>query len=472
MKNTLIIALFVFLAGQSMAQNILDVINLNPATQMGSPRFVATGGAFTALGNDFSAVHLNPAGLAVYRHDEFGVALGWANRSVNSAFYGSRQIQDDNGFIFYSIGYVVKLKSEFPEQAWTLGITWNKNNDFGSEAETFGVNNQSSILQSWIANANGIAPNDLIDAGLFYENLAWETFLLDIDQNNQYFTQAEIGSTEQFIAERIQGRYDEVGITLAQNKNDKLYYGFSVNIPFYRYNVDFFYEEAGFGGDSISGLEWQESFTNNGIGFNVKAGFIYRPIPNVRVAASLQSPTWMGITQEYQTSVTALFRNSAPYTVAYENQTFDYSVRSAPQARLGAAYVFDKYGFISVDYQFIPIKWSGTATEGLEYLNDDIKAQLQNQHNIRFGAEVRLNTIYLRGGYNWLSNPFDLTTQDATQNTYSFGIGYRQNKFTLDLGYAIQRQSINFYPYSSAIVEPAIQRITRKPLVLSASFRL
>jgi predicted porin len=105
-------------------------------------------------------------------------------------------------------------------------------------------------------------------------------------------------------------------------------------------------------------------------------------------------------------------------------------------------------------------------------LNDDIKAQLQNQHNIRFGAEVRLNTIYLRGGYNWLSNPFDLTTQDATQNTYSFGIGYRQNKFTLDLGYAIQRQSINFYPYSSAIVEPAIQRITRKPLVLSASFRL
>ena len=472
MKKFTLVAWFLGLAWLSVAQNVMDVVFLNPSIQMGSPRFVATAGAFTALGNDFSGVHLNPAGLAVFRHDEFGVAMGWMNRTVNSAYYGNTQIQDDNGFIFASIGYVVRFKTDDPDKSWTLGITWNKNSDFSSEAETFGENNQSSILQSWIANANGTSPNSLLNEGLIYERLAWEAYLIDNGANDLYTTEALISNTEQFVAERIRGRYDELGITFAKNDNDKLYYGFSVNIPFYRYNVDYYYEEAGLGGDSINGLEWQETFTNSGIGFNIKAGAIYRPIPNVRVAASIHSPTWMGITQEYQTSITAIFRNAAPFTAAYEGATFDYSIRSAPQAKLGLAYVFDQHGFISIDYHFIPMKWSGTTMAELNYLNDDIDASLNNQHNIRIGAEVRLVNVYLRGGYSWLSNPYNLETQNAAQNTYGFGIGYRQNRFTIDLGYSIQQQSFNYYPYSSAPVEPARQRITRKPLVISASFRL
>jgi len=472
MKKVALLAWFFALAWQSAAQNVLDVIYVNPSVKLGTPRFVATGGAFTALGNDFSGVHLNPAGLAVFRHDEFGMSMGWNNRTVYSSYYGTAQSQNYNGIILTSFGYVLNFKTDDPDVSWNFGITWNKNSDFSSESETFGVNTQSSILQDWINNANGIAPDDLISQGLLYEGLAWESYLLDVSGTNQYSTEASITSTEQVIAERIRGSYDELGISLAKNDGDKLYYGVMLNVPFYRYNVEYSYAESGYGGDSIKGMNWRETFTNNGIGINAKFGAIYRPTRNVRIGVSLFTPTFMGITQEYSTTITSIFRNAQDFSVRYESDAFKYNFRNAPQANIGLSYVFDQNGFISIEYNFIPIKWTRSSTYDLSYLNADTKELLKNQQSIKVGGEMRLMNVYLRAGYTWLSNPFNIVTENATQQTYSFGIGYRKNRFTVDISYAIQQNDFNYYPYSANLVEPARQTITRKPLILSASFRL
>ena len=89
MKKIALILLAASLYGNITAQNINDIVYLNPSVEMGSPRFLGTAGAFTALGNDFSGVHLNPAGLAVFRHNEFGLAMGAGGSTVNSTYYGS-----------------------------------------------------------------------------------------------------------------------------------------------------------------------------------------------------------------------------------------------------------------------------------------------------------------------------------------------------------------------------------------------
>ena len=471
MKKIALILLAASLYGNITAQNINDVIYLNPSVEMGSPRFLATAGAFTALGNDFSGVHLNPAGLAVFRHNEFGLAMGAGGSTVSSTYYGSNQLNNWTNFIFANIGYTKRFTTDDPRKTWNFGITYNRNSHLNSYSETDGINPESTILEDWIYNANGIDPDDLASNGLLYESLGYRAYLMEVDPDNNYYTEAVLSETRQFYAERVNSHFDELGISLAFDQDDKLYLGGSLNIPFYKYDVDYYYQESGYGGDSIRGMEMLESFTNSGIGINFKFGAIYRPIPNLRLGASIFTPTWMSITQEYEVTVTGDFANSKSITIQEILEPFEYSVRTAPQTNLGIAYVFGQNGFISVDYNFIPLKWSGSNTADLSYLNGDIDAFLLNQHNFRIGAEVRLVNVYLRGGYSFLTNPYNIVGQDASRQTFAMGIGYRANKFTFDIGYSIQNEDYQFYPYSQN-VEPASQSITRKPFVASLSFRL
>jgi len=473
MFRSILFLLALCLSGQIVSQNITDVVYINNPVLLGTPRFTATGGAFTALGNDFSGMQVNPAGLAVFRHDEFGISMGFGSNSVSSTYYGTNQFKNDNSFLLTNISYVKKFFTDNPDLTWNFAMAYNRNSDFNSSSQVFGTNPTSSILDSWINNANGTPFSELFNNGLIYEALAYETFLIDPDVNNNYSTQAQIGTTEQFWTEEIRGHFDELSFAVAVDNESKLYYGASVNIPFYKYNSTLQYAESGYEGDSISGMNWIEEFSNRGAGFNLKVGAIYRPIPNLRVGASIFSPTWLGINQTYSTTVTANFRNSASYTAKYEQgSSFRYGMRNAPQANLGLAYIFDKNGFISIDYAFIPTKWSGTSTNELNYLNADIDSYLRNQHNVRVGAEIRISSIFVRGGYNWLSNPYNISGQNASQSTYSLGIGYRSNKITFDISYAIQTHSQTYYPYDASLVEGDNQTITRKPFIASVSFKL
>ena len=473
MFRSIFFLLAVCLYGHIAAQNISDVVYLNSPVLLGTPRFTAAAGAFTALGNDFSGMQVNPAGLAVFRHDEFGISMGFGSNTISSTYYGRNQSESDNSFLLSNIGYTKKFFTDDPDVTWNIAIAYNRNNDLNSSSKVFGINPTSSILQSWINNANGTPPTDLFNSGLIYEALAYEAFLIDPDVDNNYSTQAQIETTEQYWAEDITGHFDELSFAVALDQNSKLYYGASINIPFYKYNSAYYYTESGYGGDSIKGMEWVEEFSNRGAGFNIKLGAIYRPIPNLRIGASIFTPTWLGITQTYSTTVNSIFNNSPDYSAKFEQgSSFKYGMRNAPQANLGLAYVFDKNGFLSVDYAFIPTKWSGTSTNELNYLNDEINGFLQNQHNVRVGAEIRFSSIFFRGGYSWLSNPYNIEGQDATQNTYSLGIGYRSNKITFDICYAIQNHNQTYFPYDSSLVNGAQQTITRKPFIASVSFKL
>jgi hypothetical protein len=482
MKKLAIIALaFVSLSGVVTAQNITDIVYINSPINLGTPRYTATGGAFTSLGNDFTAVHLNPAGLAVFRHDEFGISFGVASRTVSSNYYNTNQSQDWTNFLFANVGYTKKILTDDPNVTWNFGISYNRNSDFSSESETFGLNPESTVIEDWMFFADGTPPEDLFDNGLIFEQLAWDALLIEADANNIYYTEAVLGTTEQFWSEKITGRFDELGFSLATERNNKLYLGGSLNIPFYRYDSEFYYTEAyQTGGDSINSMEWWETFSNRGVGLNVKFGAIYKPIENLRVGASIFSPTILWINQTYSTDVQGNFMNGQSVKARFESDRYDYTLRNAPVGNIGASYIFNKNGFISVDYSFIPTKWSGTATNELNYLKSDIDNFLNNQHFVRIGAEVRLVSIYLRGGYSWQSNPYNfssttpigLVEQDATRNTFSFGIGYRTNRFTIDAAYSIQNEDQNAFPYSSEIVQAANQTITRRPFIVSASFRL
>ena len=71
-KSFLIIVLLIGIFSlKSQAQNDIDAFRFSQLDWSGTARFVGAGGAFGAVGAEFSALATNPASIGVYKKSEF-----------------------------------------------------------------------------------------------------------------------------------------------------------------------------------------------------------------------------------------------------------------------------------------------------------------------------------------------------------------------------------------------------------------
>ena len=77
-----VLIVFLYSLG-SYAQSMDDVLRYTRPELKGSARYVSMGGAFNALGGDFSAINDNPAAAAVFLNSEIGVTLNSLDNKVN-----------------------------------------------------------------------------------------------------------------------------------------------------------------------------------------------------------------------------------------------------------------------------------------------------------------------------------------------------------------------------------------------------
>jgi len=110
-------------------QSVQDVYRFSSSPYLGSTRFVSAGGAFTSLGNDFTAAHQNPAGLAVFRRSEIGISMGGYNNDALLNYEGSSMIEDKKGFQFSNLGLVLKFQQKGDRQ-WSFGVSYNRMADY------------------------------------------------------------------------------------------------------------------------------------------------------------------------------------------------------------------------------------------------------------------------------------------------------------------------------------------------------
>ena len=98
MKKILFIFLTILLINPSIySQSYVDNALLFSTNKYGgTARFVGMGGAFGALGGDFSSISINPAGLGVYRSSEFVFSPGMSN-NINTSTYINNPIEE-NGY--------------------------------------------------------------------------------------------------------------------------------------------------------------------------------------------------------------------------------------------------------------------------------------------------------------------------------------------------------------------------------------
>ena len=88
-----VIMIFLYTSA-SYAQSMDDILRYSRAELKGSARYVSMGGAFNALGGDFSAINDNPAAAAVFLNSEIGVTLNNLDNKVNANYMGNNNNVD------------------------------------------------------------------------------------------------------------------------------------------------------------------------------------------------------------------------------------------------------------------------------------------------------------------------------------------------------------------------------------------
>lgn len=464
---TLIISLFALMA---QAQNFEDIVRFSGTPNNGTARVSAMGGAFTALGGDISAITINPASVGVFRKSEVSftpfVNIAKTKASGESPTKSSFQLGD--------LGLVISLYSpSFDWKGVNFSFNYTNLNNFNRKTRQI-VETSHTSFTDVLARQSGTLSSDELDGML--TGLAYDAYLINPYYNEQDSTLAgyysifgegePVAQVKDISESGYQGEYT---LSVGTNFKDKLYLGMSIGIQTLNYKKSSVYTEAP-PEQSLSEVDFytfEEYYKMNGVGTNLKFGIIYRPIPQVRIGASIHTPTWYSFDYSWSTRFYSQFitdydvrtgRDQGAYDVPSYPYNIDCDMRTPWRANVGLATILGQKAIISADYEFVkyPNARYQHGEDDYGYYdydieNADIEAYLRPTHNFRAGAEYRFNSIAsLRAGYSFRDSPYHESHKANNRlQTVSAGVGLNFGSFYCDAAYSYKhaKNETIFYSY-------------------------
>jgi hypothetical protein len=443
-RISMIALLLVYTLVTMQAQNETQALRYSMYNPFGTARFTAQGGAIGALGGDLSAIQVNPAGLGFYRSSElsFTPSFYWVNTSAN--YLG--QITDDSHLRLNvgSFGYVSartrRQKSGLVSAAFSFG--YNTLVNFNYHATMGGSNNQSSLLDDFTWHAN--ADPDRLD--VFYEQVASDAYLLPYDvAAEEYWNDIQNGGYGQKQSRVLEqsGYIGEYSLAGALNFSNLLYLGASGGIHSVRFNEQIYHTESDPGNILLdfNSFQFREFNSTSGWGYNFRFGVIIRPVQMVRFGASFQIPTNYYLTEEKYTDASSTWdRGSgiADGNASSPNGIYDYRLISPMRTNVHASVILFGMATFSAAYEYVDYSTARLDAYDDKFVdeNDRIRQDLQAAHNIKAGAEVRLQLFYFRGGLQYLMSPYIDSRNNAEAWIYSAGFGVRTKAAFFDMSYS------------------------------------
>jgi hypothetical protein len=189
-----------------------------------------------------------------------------------------------------------------------------------------------------------------------------------------------------------------------------------------------------------------------GSGVNIKMGVIVKPMDWLRVGASLHSPTWYTMTDDWKNSMSS----DLDTTTYYDSYTgsFDYQLKTPWKASGSMGFVFKKFGLINVDVDYLDYTSTRFRASDYDFIaeNDAIHNKYTSAFNYRIGGEYNLGVVVLRAGYAHYGSPFKDQKNDGSKSFITGGIGFRAEHFFSDIAYvhATKKEDYYLYPSTSA----------------------
>jgi len=451
------------------SQTASDALRYSRIFYGGTARFLSTGGAFGAVGANFSSLATNPAGLGLYRSSEISITPGFFGNFTRSDYQGSAFNEFKANFALGNIGYVYTFNPGRVNQSgglrsFSIGFGMNRQNDFNQRIFIAGPNHTSSLLNVFTNELNTppvISPNEVRYAYEFDAGLAYDCGLLFYDSTlNKYFSDMPGGGAYQQQLINTWGSVNEFDIAFGGNIADRLYFGLTIGIPSVRYFYQSIYEEMD-NGDSIpyfQSLRYDYNYETHGTGMNFKAGLIYRPADWVRLGAAIHSPTWYpNMYDNYEASMSAIYDSVLYYPVQYSPiGLYEYQMITPFRTIASVAFFIGKHGFISGEYEYVNYNQARFRAPGDDFrdVNDVISGSYKAPLNLRFGTEWRVSQFRFRGGFGYYGSP-DGNAAYGNRITASGGFGFQVQMFYMDFAYQWSKSTEQTYLYDPAISNPA-----------------
>ncbi|MBN1338087.1 MAG: hypothetical protein JXA03_02125 [Bacteroidales bacterium] len=464
-------------------QNEVDALRYSQTGISGSARFVGMGGAFGAVGADFTSLSYNPAGLGLYRKSEFTFSPSFYGGKTSSSYFGTNDSDSKQNFNVGNVGMV--FTQEYPDRDKGLkimqfGMGLNRLNNFNNRMQIQGFNTQNSLTDTWVYHANGIPFTEIendYDGYYAYDlNLAWYTYLIDTinGYNDRYFGASEGGRVLQTKYLTSWGSMNEFVFSMGANFSERFFIGATLGLPYVRYFEESTYSETDTEGvhDGFTQFNLYNELKTVGSGINIKFGAILRATDWLRVGGAFHSPTWYGrLTDTWSSSLenTGVDRASSPIG------TYDYRLETPYKAIGSLAFILAKYGMISIDYEYIDYAEAHLRGNDYNFMyeNNAITNIYRDASNIRIGGELRLDSYLIRGGYSVYGTPFKQGINDGEVVSYSAGFGYREAHFFIDFAFVHSVSDEDYYLYSTPDISysPVKNTLRSNNFILTLGFR-
>lgn len=468
-RLSFVIAIILSVSATTIAQNVDDALRYSQLFYGGTARFMGMGGAFTSIGGDISTLSQNPAGLGVFRSSEITLTPQLSNIKTDAGFYGRTT---DNLYEFHlnQAGIVSNLISnESGLISLNIGYSFNKSNNLSQSVRIQGNNSNSSMADYWAESNDGVFYDDLADDSW----AAFNAWVIDTITGSGGYSYGTVFSNYGDNPPSIYGQnvrriitYDgytaEHAISVGGNYNNKIFFGATLGISKLKFSSHFEHLEST-DANLLSGFKnfvYTDHFEDSGTGFTLKMGAIIKPVETVRIGLAFHSPTWYRIDEYLYGNMSS---NLANEVFDLEPLRFEYALATPFRALAGASVQIGKMGILSADYEFIDYSIARFSETGDNYdyseKNLQIKNTLKAAHNLRFGGELRLNKLYLRGGYGYYGKAFQQgeENEDLAYTSISGGIGFREQRVSIDFGFTsyMYDQTYILYPLDLSYYNPA-----------------
>ncbi|MBN2485530.1 MAG: outer membrane protein transport protein [Bacteroidales bacterium] len=440
-------------AGLLYAQTHTDALRYSQHTIGGSARSVAMGGAFGALGADFSTLSTNPAGVAVYRGSELTFSPEIFIAGTSSQYFGNSLSEPRFNVNLGNFGYVATFnEGDGLLKSASFGLGFNRLANFSRNTLINGDNPYTTYADYIAADATqfGIEDNYArFTSALFYD--AW--IIDDTDSPGSYYIAPEylyddgtFRATEQNYNTTEWGKINEWVFSLGFNFDNKLYFGGTFGIQPLSYEFEKNTTESDANERDYKYFDFFESLKVNGTGYNAKVGMIFKPIQMLRLGAAFHMPVTYHLNEQYTTSISSQYTEVAwqtlyPIDLSGNRLNYlenEYKVITPFKAIGSVGLVLGKLLILSSDLEYIDyssMRLRGGHQDDFSDVNSDIREVYRDNINIKLGGEFRLGALYLRGGAGYYGSPYAKEQVNYNANKYSLsaGIGVREKSYFFDM---------------------------------------
>lgn len=514
------------------AQDIYKVESFSAEDLNGTARYVGMGGAMNALGADLSTMGSNPAGIGMFRKSTAAMtgsllvdpdAKNYSDKSKTRASFDQAGIVvalpvNGNHLKFMNFGFNYQKKRNLKKYIGVIG------GNTGGASQAFSAANLGNLYGDYsYTDDNG--------------NLNYNMPLTDAAYNAYMINPGgSTASADSYDYRRGQhGGIQQYDFNLSMNFDNRIYAGLSLGVYDVNWNSRSEYIEYGVNGvtDDGNGNALYTSEDNrylmsndetiDGMGVDVKLGFIVRPVENspFRIGLSVTSPTWYNLTGNNVSWMSSPFyvANSAnDYTNAtFRTGDYDYRIRTPWKLNVSMATTIGNCFAIDAEYEYkgLPsssLRWEDndgyydywgeywSSSHADKAVNKQIDKYLQGQHTFRIGAEARVaKGVSLRLGYNYVTAPMkdeaflnlypSLDKENYTSesllyatgtdyvnlgaiNRVTTGIGFQGKHFFADFAYQYQHQDADIYPFHDTMVYTSNDEFRSDKGLAPSSFEL